>query len=144
MNGFTPIEQVFPNWPTVRADIEPLVPDRPVFIQDLANRNVISLDQSWAMQMLARAPDQASFDFLKSRIEYLGKVNQSVLVSCRLDDFHGLAIDERTLHAVNQRVVDLDNERKRDQHPTFRALALECLGLKPANRYMSFEQEVKR
>lgn len=143
MSDFIPIEHMFTTWPTARADIEPMVPDRPVFIPSPTDRKLIELDQTWAMQMLALAPDEDSFNILMGRIEWLGTVNASALQACRMDQYHGLPVNEQTLYKINENVQRQDDFRQMVRLPSFRELALDALGLKPITHSTEFQIQVK-
>lgn len=129
MSDFIPIERLCPTWPTVRADIEPLVPEVPVFIQSHDDRNLVELDQAWAIMMIARAPDAASFNALVARIEWLGQVNAVALQACRLDQYTGMPINAQNLGRINDNVMRQDVFRRTAGLPSFKELARDALGL---------------
>lgn len=143
MNNFLPIELWFSTWPTVRADIEALVPDRPVFIQSYSDRSLIELDQTWAIQMLALAPDEESFNILMARIKWLATVNAAALQACRLDQYLGEPLTAHTLAEINDSVQRQDAFRQSARLPTFKELALEALGLCPAVQTFEFVYTVQ-
>ena len=134
MSDYLHVEQWFTNWPTARADIEPLVPDRPVFVPSRNVANMIEVDDAWAIRMLAYAPNQESFDILARRIERLNTVNAVAMQPCRLDQYHGLPINAESLARINDNIRRQDDWRHSVRLPTFKELARDALGLQSIDR----------
>lgn len=129
MSDFIPVEQLLPTWLSARADIEPLVPDRPTFTVSRNNPNKIEVDEAWAIMMLSRAPDEGSFGSLARRIEYLAWVNAVALQTCRLEQYIGCSLTAETMAKINDNVRRQDDWRQSVRLPTFKELARDALGL---------------
>lgn len=129
MSDFIHIEQMFSTWPTARADIEPLVPDRPTFAVSRNKPSMIEVDDAWAIMMLAYAPNEESFNILARRIEWLATVNAVAMQACRLDQFKGLPLTADTMARINYGIYRQDEWRKSVRLPSFKDLARDALGL---------------
>lgn len=129
MSEFIPIEQLLPAWPTARAELEPLVPDRPTFAVSRNKPSMIEVDDAWAIIMLSRAPDENSFNSLARRIEWLNTVNAVAMQACRLDQFKGLPLTADTMARINYGIYRQDEWRKSVRLPSFKDLARDALGL---------------
>ena len=143
MKNFIPIEELCPTWPTVRADIEPLVPEYPEFVRSAADPSRIELNQAWAIMMVAHAPDQASFDALLERINWLGTVNAAALQACRLDQYTGMALTVQNIARINDNVMRQDAFRRTVNLPSFKDLARDVLGLQSIIRPLNVTIQVK-
>lgn len=129
MSDFIPAERLFPAWLNARAELEPLVPDRPTFTRSRTDPYKIEVDDAWAILMLSRAPDEFSFASLALRIELLVSINSAALQTCRLEQFLGCTITAETFARINASVRSQDEWRQSVRLPSFKDLARDALGL---------------